>query len=606
MGTTTMERVKRVKCAARDGFKVMENFLKENKITNNANAMNRVFASFVIACSVMFLVSGDRNDNGHQKKTNGFGLTDERFGENFPGARTVEEGYAYVQPPSPPSPAHPAIAKISTISTHAWSRKQYEIAKEANDHAALRAISGQIFGGLDSEIPFEEKPPISNKVSSASFSPCAALYQSVASSSSSYQCAERAGLPSCVRHSDALPFKGDWMSLHVDGRKGTDGDFARRANALSGLFGPNGNFPAIKTEVDELYGGFPKGDWLNNTRSSPRKFALVHTCALVHSDGKLKGSGLGHRIDKHHIVVRLNDAPVLGHEDDVGSFTSSRFLGEKYFRKSTRTGDNLERATREFPDESLVALQWCGVKQEALHGKANHESVCRKDAVLRAAKMKAHLFNPKFIDAVSRSLELKDDEAPSDFFVALIALTHVCSKVDVYGFNLYDKRDLVKSKHSSYLGEENGKYHLPRRYGNVANEKTGVMKKPDFEKSPQGYTFAKFNRIAPDQVTVEAGGIHKPGLIGSSAHTFGGYALGTYKDKTKLHGLRKLLSKAHLPREKPEVVRDKESFCVRALHHMGIVSNVEASGVEGSPSNVKYEWTRSRKQMPTHALNKKG
>jgi len=318
---------------------------------------------------------------------------------------------------------------------------------------------------------------------------------------------------------------------------------------------------------------------------------------------------LGHRIDKHHLVIRLNDAPVRGHEEDVGSFTSARFLGEKYFRRNDRDDKNLERAAREFPDESLVALHWCKTKQEALHGKANHESHCRKESVFKAAKMKAHLFNPKFVDAVSTSLELKEDESPSDFFIALLALTHVCARVHVYGYNLYDKRDLIKTKHTSYLGEMNGKYHLPRRYGNVPNAKRGVTKKPSFEKeSPNGYFYAKFNRIAPDQVTIEASGLHKPGLMGSGA-SFAGYSLGEYKDRKMTaakKGLRrKLLSKSHLRAESPEEVEDKEQFCVRALHHAGVVAAVEASGREGGGLyHARESLTRSKIDMPSHPSQK--
>jgi hypothetical protein len=305
----------------------------------------------------------------------------------------------------------------------------------------------------------------------------------------------------------------------------------------------------------------------------------------------------------------LNDAPVRGHEEDVGSFTSARFLGEKYFRRNDRDDKNLERAAREFPDESLVALHWCKTKQEALHGKANHESHCRKESVFKAAKMKAHLFNPKFVDAVSTSLELKEDESPSDFFIALLALTHVCARVHVYGYNLYDKRDLIKTKHTSYLGEMNGKYHLPRRYGNVPNAKRGVTKKPSFEKeSPNGYFYAKFNRIAPDQVTIEASGLHKPGLMGSGA-SFAGYSLGEYKDRKMTaakKGLRrKLLSKSHLRAESPEEVEDKEQFCVRALHHAGVVAAVEASGREGGGLyHARESLTRSKRDMPSHPSQK--
>ena len=77
-------------------------------------------------------------------------------------------------PPAPPAPRGPPAPKIAQ-SRHDWSREQYEIAKEMNDGESLRAISGQIFGGLDYEVPFTEKPP----KATSTFSPCAVLYGGV-------------------------------------------------------------------------------------------------------------------------------------------------------------------------------------------------------------------------------------------------------------------------------------------------------------------------------------------------------------------------------------------------------------------------------------------
>lgn len=50
----------------------------------------------------------------------------------------------------------------------------------------------------------------------------------------------------------------------------------------------------------------------------------VHRCALVSSSGAMLGSGLGPRIDSHHLVMRLNNAPVKGFEKDVGASAPPR------------------------------------------------------------------------------------------------------------------------------------------------------------------------------------------------------------------------------------------------------------------------------------------
>ena len=84
-------------------------------------------------------------------------------------------------------------------------------------------------------------------------------------------------MPKCVKTMNALPFKGDtWMSLHTGGRNGNEGDLA----SLHGLFANGIEFGEIKREVDAVYNGFPRGDWLNNTRKSPGKYALANACSV--------------------------------------------------------------------------------------------------------------------------------------------------------------------------------------------------------------------------------------------------------------------------------------------------------------------------------------
>ena len=82
-----------------------------------------------------------------------------------------------------------------------------------------------------------------------------------------------------------------------------------------------------------------------------------HRCALVSSGPALLGSGLGPRIDAHHVVMRINNAPVKGFEEDVGRRTTLRLTSMPF------------SGFREAPEEAVAAL-WCpdgrkcGHKQE--------------------------------------------------------------------------------------------------------------------------------------------------------------------------------------------------------------------------------------------------
>ncbi|XP_034565529.1 alpha-N-acetyl-neuraminyl-2,3-beta-galactosyl-1,3-N-acetyl-galactosaminide alpha-2,6-sialyltransferase [Notolabrus celidotus] len=66
-------------------------------------------------------------------------------------------------------------------------------------------------------------------------------------------------------------------------------------------------------------------------RISPRgmdQFLDIHCnhCALVSSSGHLLGAGAGEEIDKTGCVLRMNNAPTLGFERDVGSRTTVRVV----------------------------------------------------------------------------------------------------------------------------------------------------------------------------------------------------------------------------------------------------------------------------------------
>ncbi|KAK1155451.1 alpha-N-acetylgalactosaminide alpha-2,6-sialyltransferase 3-like isoform X1, partial [Acipenser oxyrinchus oxyrinchus] len=49
-------------------------------------------------------------------------------------------------------------------------------------------------------------------------------------------------------------------------------------------------------------------------------------CALVSNSGQMLGARKGREIDQSDCVVRMNNAPTLGYEDDVGSKTSLRVI----------------------------------------------------------------------------------------------------------------------------------------------------------------------------------------------------------------------------------------------------------------------------------------
>ena len=79
-----------------------------------------------------------------------------------------------------------------------------------------------------------------------------------------------------------------------------------------------------------------------------------NTCALVSSSGMLLGSNAGSQIDSADCVFRLNSAPTLGYERDVGSKTTIRVVSVTGL-KSLIT-DALQKTLASFEDLDYMIL----------------------------------------------------------------------------------------------------------------------------------------------------------------------------------------------------------------------------------------------------------
>lgn len=70
-----------------------------------------------------------------------------------------------------------------------------------------------------------------------------------------------------------------------------------------------------------------------------------HHCALVTSSSHVLGTGAGAEIDRTECVIRMNDAPTLGFEADVGNHTSLRVIAHSsIFRVARKMPEFLHRA----------------------------------------------------------------------------------------------------------------------------------------------------------------------------------------------------------------------------------------------------------------------
>ena len=83
---------------------------------------------------------------------------------------------------------------------------------------------------------------------------------------------------------------------------------------------------SLARAIKEIMATDPEGSTDNGLKSNK-----YYSCGLVTNSGSLKGSKSGSAIDRHDLVLRFNDAPIDGFEDDVGSKSDIRILNSKLF-----------------------------------------------------------------------------------------------------------------------------------------------------------------------------------------------------------------------------------------------------------------------------------
>jgi hypothetical protein len=174
-----------------------------------------------------------------------------------------------------------------------------------------------------------------------------------------------------------------------------------------------GKFKAARDLEDAL----PPADFLQRVDSVPLPAALVHSCAVVGYGKGLGGARLRARVDGHHLVARLNNAPSDGYDEHVGSVTTLRVTDGVWegFRERGR-------------GETVIAAAWCP-------GGAP----CPREALRRLGRKKTHALNPHFLEYIKRGLITSGGDArksrgtsgsvpyvPSPAFITVMLLLQVC------------------------------------------------------------------------------------------------------------------------------------------------------------------------------------
>ncbi|XP_053304809.1 CMP-N-acetylneuraminate-beta-galactosamide-alpha-2,3-sialyltransferase 2 [Spea bombifrons] len=148
-------------------------------------------------------------------------------------------------------------------------------------------------------------------------------------------------------------------------------------------------------------------------------------CAVVGNSGNLRGSGYGKEIDSHNFIMRMNQAPTLGYEVDVGAQTTHHFM---YPESAKNLPANVSFVLVPF---KALDLLWI---TSALSTGQIRFTYAPVKAFLRVDKDKVQIYNPAFFKYIHDRWTEHHGRYPSTGMLVLFFALHVCDEVNVFGF----------------------------------------------------------------------------------------------------------------------------------------------------------------------------
>ncbi|KAK7826481.1 hypothetical protein U0070_017062 [Myodes glareolus] len=162
-------------------------------------------------------------------------------------------------------------------------------------------------------------------------------------------------------------------------------------------------------------------------------------CVVVGNGGVLKNKTLGEKIDSYDVIIRMNNGPVLGYEEDVGKRTTFRlFYPESVFSDPTHSDPNTTAVLTVFKPQDLRWLL------EVLSGtNIDTNGFWKKPALnLIYKRYQIRILDPYIIREAAHHLlhfpkVFPKNQKPKHPTTGIIALTlafHICSEVHLAGF----------------------------------------------------------------------------------------------------------------------------------------------------------------------------
>ncbi|XP_071953882.1 uncharacterized protein [Antedon mediterranea] len=161
-------------------------------------------------------------------------------------------------------------------------------------------------------------------------------------------------------------------------------------------------------------------------------------CALVTSSGRLVNRSAGEKIDSSKCVIRMNDAPTRGFEEDVGQRTTVRVIGHVNMEKMNET----ERVDEIFVDTRTrtkkAVIPW--LYNDTINKTSDKYYDLVRNFSLRYPDIEFFVISPKMIEDVenifTEEVGFTRKEAKTWFttgWMSMLFAIDVCDRIDVYG-----------------------------------------------------------------------------------------------------------------------------------------------------------------------------
>uniref|UniRef100_A0A8C6CUW9 Type 2 lactosamine alpha-2,3-sialyltransferase n=2 Tax=Moschus moschiferus TaxID=68415 RepID=A0A8C6CUW9_MOSMO len=195
-------------------------------------------------------------------------------------------------------------------------------------------------------------------------------------------------------------------------------------------------------------------------------------CVVVGNGGILKNKTLGEKIDSYDVIIRMNNGPVLGHEEEVGRRTTFRlFYPESVFSDPNHNDPNTTVILTAFKP---LDLKW--LWELLTGGKINPNGFWKEPALNLIYKpYQIRILDPYITRMAAYELlhfpkVFPKNEKPKHPTTGIIAITlafHICHEVHLAGFK-YNFSDLKSPLH--YYGNATMSLMSENEYHNVTAE----------------------------------------------------------------------------------------------------------------------------------------